>query len=208
MSAVQQYGLPSRVRSDQGRENTEVALHMVHYRGSSHMLVGSSVHNQRIERLWRDMHRCATSLYYRLFYFMEQQGYLNPLNEQHLFALHYVYLPRINRSLTLFKDAWNNHGIRTEHNRSPNQLFMEGLLRFRSSEIEEFDSFDLSTNYGSEEHGLVGSDSEGVVIPESQFILDRVHVTRLLEEVDPNANSESYGVDLYRQALSVLPSSA
>ena len=60
------------------------------------MITGSSVHNQHIERLWRDIHRCVTTLYYRLFYFMEQQGILDPLNEVQLFALQYVYLPRIN----------------------------------------------------------------------------------------------------------------
>ena len=96
-------------------------------RGS--IIVGSSVHNQRVERIWRDMHRCVTVIYYRLFYFMESQGYLNPISEKDLFALHYVFLPRIQRSLTLFREGWNNHGIRTEHNKTPNQLFASGALQ-------------------------------------------------------------------------------
>ena len=65
------YGFPSRVRCDQGAENIQVARHMLRHHGidRKYALVGSSVHNQRIEQLWRYMHRCITSVYYRLFYF-------------------------------------------------------------------------------------------------------------------------------------------
>ena len=45
LEAILSYGLPSRVRSDQGRENCLVAQHMLEHRGS--MITGSSVHNQR-----------------------------------------------------------------------------------------------------------------------------------------------------------------
>ena len=72
LKAVHQYGLPSRVRSDQGRENQLVAQHMLECRGSERrsMITGSSVHNQRIERLWRDMHYSAVKLFYQLFYYI------------------------------------------------------------------------------------------------------------------------------------------
>ena len=85
LKAVQKYHLPSRVCSDQGLENVTVAKHMIENRGAERqsMLMGSSTHNQHIERLWRDMYECVTLLYYRLFYFMEHHGLLDPLNEYH-----------------------------------------------------------------------------------------------------------------------------
>ena len=39
-----------------------------------------SVHNSRIERLWRDVYQAVVSLFYDLFMMMEDQGQLIPDN--------------------------------------------------------------------------------------------------------------------------------
>ena len=91
--AISNYGLPSRIRTDMGLENTAAAELMLEQRGTERnsVLVGSSVHNQRIERLWRDVFLAVVQLYCRLFYHMEQMGILNPLSSMNLFALHSIF---------------------------------------------------------------------------------------------------------------------
>lgn len=97
--------------------------------GRASHIAGSSVHNQRIERLWCDVYRCVCSTYHELFYAMEAMGVLDSVSDMDLFVLHCVYLPRINRSLDEFARAWNLHPIRTERNWSPQQIMINSIIR-------------------------------------------------------------------------------
>lgn len=203
LDAIQRHSLPSRLRCDQGRENILVAAHMLEHRGSERrsVIVGSSVHNQRIERLWRDMHRCVTQLFYKLFYHMEYHNLLDPLSEVHLAAIHYVFLPRINQALRHFKEGWNSHSIRTAHNRSPHQLFVSGVLRLHRQGLVATDFLEtVNDQYGVTEEGL-STDDTAVVIPVNTFDLREDHFQELKRLIDPLSDSNNYGLDLYLECL-------
>ena len=77
---------------------------------------------------WRDIFTGVAHVYYQLFYYMEENGLLDPLNEIHLYCLHYVCLPRINKHLKLWKEEWLQHRIRTAGHQTPMQLYIRGLL--------------------------------------------------------------------------------
>jgi hypothetical protein len=67
-------GVPSRNRGDMGGENVGVKAYIEHHynhanRGSH--LEGPSTHNQRIERLWRDVFLQVIKFFYNLFHSME-----------------------------------------------------------------------------------------------------------------------------------------
>uniref|UniRef100_A0A9J7X8B1 Integrase catalytic domain-containing protein n=1 Tax=Cyprinus carpio carpio TaxID=630221 RepID=A0A9J7X8B1_CYPCA len=196
--AVRNYGIPSRVRSDKGVENRDVATFMVHHRGTdrnSH-IAGRSVHNQRIERLWRDVYICVLDVFHSIFSCLENMGLLHPDNELHLYALHWVFIPVIQSHLDFFVQGWNNHSIRTARNMSPLQMWHV----FRNSE----DLMQVSEEYGTD---WSGPSAAGV---DTHLDIPEIELPRQLTEADfallpqPSTEQRDYGVQLYCETVEVL----
>jgi hypothetical protein len=159
---------------------------------------GSSVHNQRIERLWKDVNRCVVKLFRRIFLNLEQNYKFNPENDLDLYCLHYVYKPRINYALKTFEESWNNHPIRTESNLSPRQLYIQGQLLRRRNEIVSDSDIDEET-YGIDWDGpeVTNSDYEQVELNNIREILTFEQKRNLEQSINPMRNDGNYGINLY-----------
>ena len=71
---------------------------------------------------------------------MEDTNLLDPNSSVDLYALHYVFLPRLQHSLDSFAASYSHRPLRTESNRTPKQLWIQGQI------------LDPKRNFSSEVH--------------------------------------------------------
>ncbi|XP_056620080.1 uncharacterized protein LOC130434140 isoform X2 [Triplophysa dalaica] len=204
VAAVQLFGVPKRVRSNKGGENVEVARFMLEHpdRGTGSFITGRSVHNQRIERLWRDVWCAVTVNYHSALQHLSSAGALNPDSELDMICLHYVMLPRINMHIQLFKQAWDRHAISTEHGRSPQQLWIEGQLQNMDQICNPLSEQTYLEEHSIDWEGPTPVDSDDIIeVPPPPENLHSAVFQFLQERVDPLGASTCFGIDILLETL-------
>lgn len=197
LDAVSNYGLPNQVRSDLGSENVDVWRYMVEQHSSeSVVVVGSSTHNERIERMWRDVHRCVGVLYADLFRTLERDGKLNCLNEVDMFCLHFIFIPRINRNIDSFVESWNNHPMSTAHNLTPNQQFIQGAVQQNMMPT-------LPVPIDCSRSCRIPTPHDAVVVPRSTFS-PCLRLQQELDRMDILRPAEDFGYSVYVEVCEMV----
>ena len=167
--------------------------------------MGRSVHNTRIERLWRDVYEGCLHLYYSIFSHLE-------------FILHYVYHHESRKAWTVSGmhmqttpcqphsiatvRFWCNTSCTAESGEwiqctatkcgYPRYVHMQGSMSIS-------DGIDLSAPLPSS----VSDDT--VVVPSVSVPNPHLCLEQLRRyNVDPCSDDSNYGINLYRQALNIL----
>ena len=180
LGAVETYGFPINIRSDLGGENVLVWRRMHSHWGTARrsVILGSSMHNQRVERLNRDVNVNIAHVFNPKLQELEDLGLLDVNNETDMFCLHYVLLPRVKRSLQEFVYAHNNHGLRTEGNLSPLQLL------HLNSHLTSLHQTTISSIPGEGLPELI-DDVPRVEVPRTECPLTNEEYLELERQIDP-----------------------
>ncbi|KAJ8319100.1 hypothetical protein KUTeg_004191 [Tegillarca granosa] len=205
VEGVKNYGVPSRVRADNGTEYVDTGRFMVEVNGEDRgsFLTGPSVHNQRIERLWRDVYMKVIDTYYKLFLYMEEEKVLDIGNDTQKWVLQYVFTQRIDTALKEWMVIHNNHKIRTENNKTPNMLWFQSLL-----ESDPF-KFRSARNIESppEEKIQMAIQSLNLELDDTTFLSPRppcplmADALQELSTIDVDKESTSHGLDIFREVM-------
>ncbi len=128
--------------------------------------------------------------YLDLFEIFERELKVNFDLNDHIFVIHYLFIPQINEALSNFQLSWNAHRLSTERNLSPTQLFYRHVDVVGEQQIED--------DYGAEEGGA--DDGNFVLQTDDQYM--NLNAGANLESVNCSLNNEQ--MQLFRDMVSPI----
>ena len=131
-------------------------------------------------------------------YQLESESALDPSNETDLFCLHHIFLPLLNKSLSEFVAAHNNHKVSTEENKTPVQIFLgsQHLTEIHTDHRNEIPYQGLDVNT------LLGEDLPYVECDDTEIPLDDETMVELQNTI--NIFSSTDPMELYRQTVQLV----
>ncbi|KAI0261961.1 hypothetical protein BC834DRAFT_829503 [Gloeopeniophorella convolvens] len=98
--------------------------------GRGSYIWGRSVHNTRIERLWVEVTRAFGSKWKQFFHDLEEHHGLDPDLPAHIWLVHHLFLPNINRDAQRWASMWNAHKLQLkgERNRTPRAIWTLSMI--------------------------------------------------------------------------------
>jgi len=106
----------------------------------------------------------------------------------------------------MFTENWNNHAIRTEHNRTPLQLWQIGMIANHYEAYEEYNNVD--ENYGVEEirHSNEHADNEDNDATDETFrnLLTRNEYDVLRDRFNPIDDDENSGINIFLETVTFV----
>ena len=140
------------------------------------------------------------------FSFMEEHAFLDTSSNIDLFALHFVYIPRIQKALDEFQQSWNHHSLSTERGKTPYQLWTMGMMSSRNqhqtavkdfvaSANDEYFGVDLDPSYNILEND---NDNDSVELYDVEIDGERERFLQALrEQFDVHVDDGNFGINLF-----------
>ena len=139
---------------------------------------------------------------------MEDSGVLNITNPSHMFALHFVFLLRINQALQEYLQAFNHHKIRIAQNWSPYQMWINNMMNpdnpLSDGQPDQLPEDEQFYGYDPEGPSPFENSDNVVVVPPVNMENDDVIQSEHLQIIDHLMPSTQMGVDIYEEVLHLL----
>ena len=143
---------------------------------------------------------------------MENNRILDVDNDAQMYALHKVYLPRLQVDLGNWREVWNNHPIRTAHNKTPNQLWHAGQI----TQPQSYTSIQNFNTTREQRLAQVLSFRQTYQLPEPTdigIVLSRIPpplspdiMLQLDGTIDIGRHSDSNAIDIYGEVMTFIMS--